>query len=408
MPINTNDLIQDVPIPVTPVTPVAPFNDIGLSITGLGTQYPKHRIGPEGLEALADRFCQDTPNMRKVLAINRKTGIASRPTVINMDHPLMTQMEPPTIEDQHDLFMAEGLPLAISAARKAMADARLEPSDITHLVATTCTDSCNPGYDHYVAKELGLPYTTERVLLHGVGCSGGLAVLRTAANLALGHTARGQPARVLCVALEVVSLLGRTELAQIDKTQQVRVGASLFSDGSSAVVLSNDIGKQSRPIYQLLGWEHALIPGVDDTLRFDVEPSGWRVTLSPLVPKITAAAIAPTFNKLMAKLPHLPPVCREGSDFDWAMHPGGQAILKGTEQMMGVTEEHLRASYATYMTYGNSSSASVFSVMDRLRTKEMDAVVPGGRVRDHVVACAFGPAVTIEMFVMKRVVGLAN
>jgi hypothetical protein len=28
----------------------------------------------------------------------------------------------------------------------------------------------------------------EKVLLHGVGCSGGLAALRTAANLALRHT----------------------------------------------------------------------------------------------------------------------------------------------------------------------------------------------------------------------------
>jgi type III polyketide synthase len=83
------------------------------------------------------------------------------------------------------------------------------------------------------------------------------------------------------------------------------------------------------------------------------------------------------------------------------------SILKGTEAVMGVTAEHLRASYATYTQHGNTSSVSVLTVLDRLRSKEMDAA-GGGRVRDHVVSCAFGPGVTVEMCMLKRVVGLPN
>lgn len=34
----------------------------------------------------------------------------------------------------------------------------------------------------------------------------------------------------------------------------------------------------------------------------------------------------------------------------------------------------------------------------------MDALAPGGRVKDFVVGCAFGPGITVEMCMLKRVV----
>lgn len=170
--------------------------------------------------------------------------------------------------------MSDGVPLAVRAAQKAIAEAKIDISQITHIVATTCTDSANPGFDHYVLKKLGITHQVERVLLHGVGCSGGLATLRTGANLALGHKARGKPARVLCVALEVSTTLVRSELDSINELQETRIGACLFSDCGSAVVLSNGIGELSEPVYQLLGWNFRTIPDTEDDLGFDVDPAG--------------------------------------------------------------------------------------------------------------------------------------
>lgn len=51
---------------------------------------------------------------------------------------------------------------------------------------------------------------------------------------------------------------------------------------------------------------------------------------------------------------------------------------------------------------GNSSSATIISVMDRLRQKDMDDLAPGGKVKDFVVGCAFGPGIAIEMCMLKR------
>lgn len=129
---------------------------------------------------------------------------------------------------------------------------------------------------------------------------------------------------------------------------------------------------------------------------------GWKVVLTPRVPKLTAASIGPAFNDLKASLPQLPPDYQKAADFDWAMHPGGATILSGAERAMDITPEHQRASYDTYINHGNSSSATIFSVMDRLRSKDMDAMAPDGRVRDYVVGCAFGPGITVEMCMLKR------
>ena len=60
---------------------------------------------------------------------------------------------------------------------------------------------------------------------------------------------------------------------------------------------------------------------------------------------------------------------------------------------MNLTPEHMRASYEVYMEYGNSSSATIMSVMDRLRKSEG---------KEDVIATAFGPGISLEMMVLKR------
>lgn len=120
------------------------------------------------------------------------------------------------------------------------------------------------------------------------------------------------------------------------------------------------------------------------------------------MPKLASGVVEPTFKDLMSTLPSLPPNYKNAADFDWALHPGGATILSGVERAMGITPEHMRASYDTYINHGNSSSATIISVMDRLRQKDMDALAPGGKVKDFVVGCAFGPGIAIEMCMLKR------
>ena len=214
--------------------------------------------------------------LSKVLSINRFTGIDTRAAIGTVDHPLVNQPNAPSIAELNQHFRQEGVRLSVSACKKAIAEWGGSVDEITHVVSTTCTNSANPGFDHYVTKELGLRSGVEKILLHGIGCSGGLAAIRAASNLALGSTFRKKPARILVLACEISSLLVRSELDSIDKEQKTRIGVCLFSDCASAAVLSNGVGEEEvySPIYEILGWRHEILEDSDQDLGFDVDPLG--------------------------------------------------------------------------------------------------------------------------------------
>ena len=208
--------------------------------------------------------------------IDEYTGIETRSAIGTIDHPIVNGPTPPSIAELCDIFLDYGVKLSVAACRKALEQWGCDISEITHMVSTTCTNSANPGFDHFVVKALGLETSIEKVLLHGVGCSGGLAALRTAANIALGSRFRSKPARILVLACEIPSVFVRSELDSISRDQDVRIGVTLFSDCASAVVLGNGLGNGcgEDALLELLGWEHRIIEGTTKELGFNIDPLG--------------------------------------------------------------------------------------------------------------------------------------
>jgi predicted naringenin-chalcone synthase len=113
---------------------------------------------------------------------------------------------------------------------------------------------------------------------------------------------------------------------------------------------------------------------------------GMIATITERVPKTAIDAILPIFDHLTAD--------STPADFDWAIHPGGAAILQGAQRSLNLSDDHIRASLKVYRSHGNSSSPTVLIVLDELRRME--------KGRDNVVATSFGPGMTIEMCMMKR------
>jgi type III polyketide synthase len=100
------------------------------------------------------------------------------------------------------------------------------------------------------------------------------------------------------------------------------------------------------------------------------------------------------FEDLVSRIPELVDLGKfKASEYDWALHPGGATVLSGIEKAMNIAPELLRASYEIYITHGNSSSATVFSVLNRLLE---------GDTTEHIVSCAFGPGIAVEMMMLKR------
>lgn len=83
------------------------FGQLGLSILGLGTQYPPYALKPDAVDTLARRYHDaDSAAMKKVLSINRFTGIdVSGPCPRAEPHRILIycaslgrQLEIPTIQ----------------------------------------------------------------------------------------------------------------------------------------------------------------------------------------------------------------------------------------------------------------------------------------------------------------------
>ncbi|KAK7973464.1 hypothetical protein PG988_007598 [Apiospora saccharicola] len=185
-------------------------------------------VTPEKLEEFAGRFCDvDKPgrhpdhsvspcSLQKLFKVNRRTGIDARSAIRHYETDFGCGPEPPSIHDLDAFFREQGVNLAAQACEKALDEWGGNLADITHTVAVTCTTQGNPGYDMLVNRQLGLDDNAERLLLHGVGCAGGAAIMRVASQLALSSAVRGRPARILCYACELCTPTVRRELAKAE------------------------------------------------------------------------------------------------------------------------------------------------------------------------------------------------
>jgi predicted naringenin-chalcone synthase len=119
-----------------------------------------------------------------------------------------------------------------------------------------------------------------------------------------------------------------------------------------------------------------------DHMTWDVTDLGFRMGLSPRVPKVLSVHVRAMVDDLLG---------RHGltiGDVDgWAVHPGGPKILDVVQEKLGLDDAALAASRGVLSAYGNCSSPTVLLVLDQLRRRP----APPRRV----VMLAFGPGLTL-------------
>jgi type III polyketide synthase len=121
--------------------------------------------------------------------------------------------------------------------------------------------------------------------------------------------------------------------------------------------------------------------------------------ISKDVPKHIESSLCAGFEDLIGTTPSLQSSTNfKASDYDWALHPGGYGILVLAQQVLNISKQHLRKSYDVYQKRGNTSSATILSVINKLAGEECTTKTG----RDKVVVASFGPGITMEMVVMAR------
>ncbi|MEN3306564.1 MAG: hypothetical protein V7603_2766 [Micromonosporaceae bacterium] len=340
-------------------------------LAGTGIAHP---APVEQRELWEDFFSKHYSGVQRALAnrVFRNSGVTTRHGAVS---PLVEDVSGWSTGRRMQRYLIEAMPLGKSAVTDALASAGLDAGEIGLFAVCSCTGYVTPGLDILLARDLGMAPDTQRLFIGHMGCYAALPGLGVVADFV---RSRGRPAVLLC--LELTSLHVQPPTAD---AQQI-VAHALFSDAAAAVVLL----PSPAPGLELV--EVASVTDVvsADYMTWDVTDLGFRMGLSPRVPDVLDAYVAPMVHGLLDRHGLAVP-----SVDGWAVHPGGPRILDVVQTRLGLSDGALAASRGVLDRHGNCSSPTVLMITEALRPD----------LPRHVVALAFGPGLTIYAALLRAI-----
>lgn len=355
-----------------------------ISILGIGTAVPAHRIEQDEVLDKLEEALHDSPNsVRWARRIFKQCGVATRytcePNLLGHGSrsrylPSEGQGDAPSTAERMGIYKRESIPLALQAAKDALLDGEIEGSEITHLITVSCTGQFLPGLDAVLVKEMGLSSRVQRIPLTFQGCAAGLKAIQLARTLVEGQSSR----QILIVCVELCTLH-----FQPSSDREALFGASFFGDGASACVIGT-ADKNSKGLFQLGEGHSVLLPECSEEMIWEVGNYGFDLYLSTNIPKLLGRYLTTEMESLLdgEKTPSL-----------WAIHPGGRGIVDIVQQMFELSDDQVQFSRNILRDYGNLSSATILFVLQAMREDLLTRQVGSS----SGVALAFGPGLTAEL-----------
>jgi predicted naringenin-chalcone synthase len=400
---------------------------MSVRIVGIGTAVPKHEIGQSDAAEQASQLCPFTAQQQRIIkSLYMRAGVEKRHSVVltastnghaaEQSFYAFDAAEPagPTTAERMAAYDRFSSPLAIEAAQRALANAKVGSNEITHLITVSCSGFSAPGFDLALVRELPLRDDTIRTNVGFMGCHGALNGLRVAKAFADSSP----DACALVCAVELCSLHH-----QYHWTPDQIVANALFADGAAAALVRNTQGTSvpgnclpslsecdaSRSLI-VVDQRSIVVPESLDFIQWHVEDHGFKMSLSPQVPGLIERTLGGWLEAWLAE--HDLTIDQVGS---WAVHPGGPRILAACAEsirrargasvamcppveattgdetqstaQINASSALLADSRAVLAEYGNMSSPTVLFVLDRLLKRGAER---------PIVVLAFGPGIAIE------------
>lgn len=355
-----------------------------IAILGIGTAVPAFRIDQaETSQRLTEALAENRDSARWAKKIFKQCGVETRytcePNLLESASdcryfPHISKQDIPTTAERMETYKKESVPLGLDAARKALEDAEVRASDITHLITVSCTGQFLPGMDAALVAQLGLSANVNRIPLNFLGCAAGLKAVCLSRKIVSGTPS----AKVLVVCVELCTLH-----IQPSSHREALFAASFFGDGASACIVGS-AGPNHKEIFQL-GEDHSvLLPDSAEEMVWEVGNHGYDLYLSPNIPKLIGRMVPAEVERLLNG--------EKNADL-WAIHPGGRGIVDTLQDLFGLTNEQTRPSLTVLRHYGNVSSATILFVLKEMR-QDLKGRLSGTA---DGLALAFGPGLTVEM-----------
>jgi alkylresorcinol/alkylpyrone synthase len=307
--------------------------------------------------------------------VDRLRGTPDREQPVGAAHLSRSRGEAASTGQRMQRYVPEALPLGKSAVAAALADARLDSSEVGLFAVVSCTGYATPGIDIRLARDLAMADTVQRLVIGHMGCYAAIPGLGAVGDFV---AARGRPAVLLC--LELCSLHVQPPSAEPEQI----VAHALFSDAAAAVVVQPSSTDGPPGGLSVIDVAALRDPASEGHMTWDITDLGFRMGLSRRVPDVLAVHIGPMINDLLA---------RNGVErhqvSGWAVHPGGPRILDVVQSRLSLDPDALDASRHVLAEHGNCSSATALLVLEEIRRRRPPA--PG----TYVVMLSFGPGLTL-------------
>ncbi|HEY9314941.1 type III polyketide synthase [Williamsia sp.] len=362
-----------------PNFPPAPPTTVAV-IEGIATGAPEQVFSQsDAAEEVAALFT-DPVQQERIRRVYEKTRINERHLAIDPTDPEFRDFSERrgTIRERMNLYLEHAAPLAVDVARRALGSVPGQV-EVGLLVFVTSTGFIAPGVDVAVIKELGLPRTTNRVVVNFMGCAAAMNGIRIASDFARANPDK----KALVISLEVSSI-NAVFAGDINEV----ITHSLFGDGCGAVLVGASEARQPIPAGNIVIREtfSHLLDDAEDGIVLGVNDNGITCELAEDLPQYIYRGVDPVISRVLGS---------HGmgkSDVDlWAIHPGGPKIINESAHSLGIDPERADVSWDILARYGNMLSVSLIFVLQQMaqRTDSDDKVTTG-------VAFSFAPGVTLE------------
>ncbi|MBV9147859.1 MAG: type III polyketide synthase, partial [Acidobacteria bacterium] len=131
-------------------------------------------------------------------------------------------------------------------------------------------------------------------------------------------------------------------------------------------------------------------PATEDVMGWDISEKGFKIVLSPEVPKVIERHLANDVDQFLADQS-----LSRGDIGSWIMHTGGPKVLEATAAALELPQAALDASWRCLRKVGNLSSASVLLVLEEFVNRRRPAA------GTYSVLAAMGPGFCSELVLLR-------
>ena len=357
-------------------------------ILALGTATPPIRICQKAIAETFQRALELEPQHAASLhSIFSRSKIATRHSVIaDYTHPELKgaffgdafPATAPSTRKRNELYRKAAPKLAVEAAEIALRNWSGERAKISHVISVSCTGMYAPGIEFSLIEALQLPASVERLAINFMGCFGAFKGLAIAKSLARENPKH----RILLVCTEFCSLH-----FQGDHSTETFVANSLFADGAGAAIVGCEPAGQEHSLFAMIGGASLAFANSADLMTWEAGDLGMVMGLSKKVPQLVVENANAFVQSLLG-------AAASYETCDWAVHPGGKAILQAVEKACGLSAGKLQTSWDILSNYGNMSSATFLFVLEALQR----------RLSPHklTVGLGFGPGICFEGILLRN------